>query len=61
MRAPHSNRRRNVGSGQARSPQEAEALKSAIERLTAQAESLGLLDPLDVEPVLIYEPQEHPR
>ena len=56
--AGRENRRRNPESGKARSPQEAEALKAAIQRLTAQAESLGLLDPLDLEPALMYEPQE---
>jgi len=36
-------------------------VKGMIERLHAQAASFGLLDPLDVEPALVYEAEESPH
>lgn len=36
------------------SPKEKKALKNAIRALNGQAESLGVLDPLEMEPVLVY-------
>jgi len=36
------------------SPQEKKALKNSIQALNTQAEALGILDPLELEPVLVY-------
>ncbi len=36
------------------SPKEKKALKKSIQALNSQADALGVLDPLDLEPVLIY-------
>jgi hypothetical protein len=40
------------------SPQEKKALKNSIQGLNAQAEALGILDPLELEPVLLYSLKE---
>jgi hypothetical protein len=41
-----------------RTPRERRALNASIERLGQQAETLGLLDPLDVEPAVVYHPED---
>lgn len=40
------------------SRREKNALKNSIQALNNQAESLGILDPLEMEPVLIYSLEE---
>lgn len=41
-----------------RTRQKMKTIKMSIKRLREQAESLGLLDPLDVGPAAIYDPRE---
>jgi hypothetical protein len=40
------------------SPKERKALKSSIQALNNQADTLGILDPLGLEPALIYSLKE---
>ena len=40
------------------SPKEKKALKNSIQALNRQADALGILDPLELEPVLIYSLKE---
>jgi hypothetical protein len=40
------------------SPKEKRALKNSIQALNNQADALGILDPLELEPVLIYSLKE---
>jgi hypothetical protein len=40
------------------SPKEKKALKTAIQAMNRQADALGILDPLELEPVLVYSLQE---
>lgn len=42
-----------------RTRRERQALKASVERIADQAQSLGLLDPLDVEPAVVYIPETH--
>lgn len=43
----------------ARTRREIKAFKLSLKRLNALAERLGLLDPLDVEPAVVYVPQDN--
>ena len=42
-------------------PKERKTLQSAVKLLNVQVERLGLLDPLDVEPAMIFFPKEEQR
>ncbi len=42
-------------------PQEIKTLQSAVKLLDEQAERLGLLDPLDAEPAMIFFAEEEQR
>jgi hypothetical protein len=42
----------------ARTRQETDALAVSVKRLNELADSLGVLDPLDVEPALVYDPED---
>lgn len=42
-----------------RTRRERQALKASVQRIADQAESLGVLDPLDVEPAVVYIPENH--
>lgn len=41
-----------------RTPHEREATKASLKRLADQAEALGMLDPLDVEPAIVFVPED---
>jgi hypothetical protein len=41
-----------------RTPQEQEALDAAIKRFADQSDALGLLDPLDAEPAIVFNPED---
>jgi len=40
------------------SPKEKKALKAGIQAMNSQADALGVLDPLELEPVLVYSLKE---
>jgi len=43
------------------SPKEKKALKNSIQGLNSQVSALGILDPLELEPVLIYSLKERKK
>ena len=43
------------------SPKEKKALKNSIQVLNNQADALGIMDPLELEPVLIYSLKERKK
>ena len=43
------------------SPKEKKGLKNAIQGLNSQAAALGLMDPLELEPTLIYSLEERKK
>ena len=53
--------KKQIFSGLKLNPQEIKTLQSAVKLLDEQAERLGLLDPLDAEPAMIFFAEEEQR
>jgi hypothetical protein len=53
--------KKRIFSGLKFNPQEIKTLQSAVKLLDEQAERLGLLDPLDAEPAMIFFAEEEKK